>query len=134
MCMQNTQEGCVLREQLQGVKADVGAVKEDVAGVKTEVAGVKADVGALDSRLTQVEHDMGRMRSEAQFGFRSINTALDNLAHDFGERMNNFDKRIVEEKEKWGNTLRTILLWGAKALIIGALVAMGVNVWKSAVN
>lgn len=30
MCMQNTKEGCVLREQLQGVKADVGSVKADV--------------------------------------------------------------------------------------------------------
>ena len=127
MCMQNTEEGCVLKEQLQAVKADVGAVK-------TEVSSVKANVSTLDSRLTQVEHDMGRMRSEAQFGFRSINAALDNLAHDFGARMNNFDKRIVEEKEKWGNTLRTILLWGAKALIVGALVAMGVNVWKSVLN
>ena len=110
MCMKASEEGCVLKEQLDEVKQ-----------VTTE----------FDSRLTKVEDDVKQMRSEAQYGFRAINTALDNLGHDFGARMNNFDKRIIEEKEKWGNTLRTILLWGAKALILGAGLAMGINLWKS---
>ena len=113
MCMKATKEGCVLKEQLQEVK--------------TATAN-------LDSRLTQVEHDVGKIRSEAQDGFRSLNSSINNLAHDFGERMNNLDKRIIVEKEKWGETLRKILTWGAKALILGALVAMGVNIVNSVVK
>ena len=109
MCMKATEEGCVLREQLDDVK--------------------KAQA-AFDTRLTKVEDDVRDMRSESQYGFRAINTALAELGHDFGARMNNFDKRIEEEKEKWGNTLRTILMWGAKALILGALTAMGVNILR----
>ena len=63
-------------------------------------------VDGIESRMSQVEHDVGKMRSESQDGFKAINASLSNLAHDFGSRMNNIDKRLVEEKEKWGNTLR----------------------------
>ena len=114
MCMRATEEGCEL----------VASQDE-----------LKKDVAALDARLTKVEADVGKIRSEAQDGFRqgaeamrAIDTSVANLAHDFGERMNNLDKRIIVEKEKWGETLRKILTWGAKALILGALVAMGVTV------
>jgi len=107
MCMAASKEGCVLREEL---------------------AAVKAATSTLDTRLTKVEQDVANMRSETQYGFRVLNEAVVNLGHDFGARMNNFDKRIIEEKEKWGTTLRTILLWTAKVILIGVLVAMGVNV------
>ena len=113
MCMRATEEGCVL-----------AASQEEL----------KKDVAALDTRLTKVETDVGKIRSEAQDGFRSLNSSINNLAHDFGERMNNLDKRIIVEKEKWGETLRKILTWGAKALILGALVAMGVNIVNSVIK
>lgn len=110
MCMRNSEEGCILANQQKELKAKV------------------AD---MDTRLTNVETDVSKIRAEAQDGFRSLNSSINNLAHDFGDRMNNLDKRIIVEKEKWGETLRKILLWGAKALILGALVAMGVNIVKS---
>jgi len=110
MCVRATEEGCVLREQ-----------QDDLA----------RRVEGIDERLTKVELDVGEMRAEAQSGFKALDRSVANLAHDFGERMNNFDKRIVEEKEKWGDALRKILLWGAKTVIGGAIVAMGVNVAKS---
>ena len=113
MCMRATEEGCVL-----------AASQEEL----------KKDVAALDTRLTKVETDVGKIRSEAQDGFRSLNSSINNLAHDFGDRMNNLDKRIIVEKEKWGETLRKILTWGAKALILGALVAMGVNIVNSVIK
>ena len=120
MCMRATEEGCEL------------AASQDE---------LKKDVAALDARLTKVEADVGKIRSEAQDGFRqgaeamrAIDTSVANLAHDFGERMNNLDKRIIVEKEKWGETLRKILTWGAKALILGALVAMGVNIVNSVIK
>lgn len=120
MCMRNTEEGCALSSQL-AKQAD--------------------KVANIDERLTKVETDVGKIRSEAQDGFRqgaeamrNINTSLSNLAHDFGSRMNNMEARIITEKEKWGEVLRTILKWGAKALIYGALVAMGVNVVSSVIK
>lgn len=114
MCMRNTAEGCILSEQQ---------------------AALKKEVSSLDERMDKLENEFASMRSETQDGFkqgaeamRAIDTSVANLAHDFGERMNNLDKRIIVEKEKWGETLRKILTWGAKALILGALVAMGVTV------
>ena len=113
MCMKNSDEGCILQAQ------------------QAELA---EKVANIDERLTKVEADVGKIRSEAQDGFRSLNSSINNLAHDFGDRMNNLDKRIIVEKEKWGETLRKILTWGAKALILGALVAMGVNIVNSVIK
>ncbi|MBQ4385542.1 MAG: hypothetical protein II823_06440 [Kiritimatiellae bacterium] len=118
MCTKNTEEGCILQKQQEELKGKVSN---------------------LDSRLTKVEHDVGKIRSEAQDGFRqgaeamrAINVSVANLAHDFGERMNNLDKRIIVEKEKWGETLRWVVKLSVKVLLAGALVAMGVTAWKEA--
>ena len=120
MCMKGTTEGCVL-----------AASQEEL----------KKDVAALDSRLTKVETDVGKIRTEAQDGFRqgaeamrAINTSVSNLAHDFGERMNNLDKRIIVEKEKWGETLRWAVKVSIKVLLAGALAAMGITAWKMLVG
>ena len=109
MCMKSTPEGCELREELKETKATVAS---------------------LDTRLTKVEHDVGKMRTESQDGFKAINSSLSNLAHDFGSRMNNIDKRLVEEKEKWGNTLRSIVIWTVRLVLTGCAVAMGVTAYK----
>lgn len=120
MCMKNSEEGCVLQEQ-QKQLAD--------------------KVENIDSRLTKVETDVGKMRSETQDGFRqgaetmrAINASLSNLAHDFGERMNGIDRRLVEEKQKWGETLRKILVWTVKVVLLGALVAMGVFTYTNVMS
>ena len=110
MCMRATEEGCVL-----------AASQEEL----------KKDVAALDTRLTKVETDVGKIRSEAQAGFQSLNSSINNLAHDFGDRMNNLDKRVIAEKEKWGECLRDILKWTARVILSGALVAMGINIVKA---
>ena len=91
-------------------------------------------VNNIEGRMTQVEHDVGKMRTETQDGFKAgaaqmsaINTSVSNLAHDFGERMNGFDKRLVTEKEKWGETFRWVVKVVVKLLIAGCAVAMGVT-------
>ena len=110
MCMRNTEDGCILAAQQNELK----------------------------ERVTVLEHDVAKIRAETQEGFkqgaetmREINTSVANLAHDFGSRMNNIEARIITEKEKWGETLRKILLWSAKVLLAGAAVAMGVTIWNN---
>lgn len=95
-------------------------------------------VDGIESRMTQVEHDVGKMRMETQDGFkqgaeamRQINVSVANLAHDFGDRMNTIDKRLVAEKEKWGETLRWIVKWAARVVLAGACVAMGVTAYTN---
>lgn len=108
---------------------------------KPDFDGLNERVTKIEGRMSQVEHDVGKMRSETQEGFKQgaatmqqINTSVDNLAHDFGERMNGFDKRLVAEKEKWGETLRKILVWTVKVVLLGALVAMGVFTYVNVSN
>ena len=98
--------------------------KPDFESLNTRVEG-------METRLTQVEHDVGKMRSESQDGFRAINASIANLAHDFGNRMNSMDSRLVEEKTKWGETFRTIVKWIAALLVAGCATAMGVSAYKS---
>ncbi len=116
MCMRNSEEGCILQAQQEQLKGKVENI---------------------DERLTKVEVDVGNIRAETQAGFkqgaaamREISKSVSDLAHDFGERMNNLDKRIITEKEKWGEVLRKILVWSAKVLLAGAAVAMGVTALK----
>ena len=106
MCMKATPEGCELRDELKETKTAVAA---------------------LDTRLTKVEHDLGSMRSETQEGIRALTASVANLAHDFGSRMNSMDARLVEEKGKWGDTLRGIVKWTAKVILICVLAAVGLN-------
>lgn len=113
MCMENSEEGCILKAQQEELRKKVVNI---------------------DSRLTQVEHDVGKMRSETQEGFKAgaaqmnaINAAVTNLGHDFGERMNGFDKRLVTEKEKWGDTFRWVVKIVVRLLVAGCAVAMGVT-------
>ena len=110
MCMKSTPEGCELRDELKETKATVAS---------------------LDTRLTKVEHDVGKMRSESQDGFKALTASLSNLAHDFGSRMNSMDARLVEEKVKWGDTLRKMLLWAVRVILVGALAAMGLTAYKT---
>ncbi len=120
MCMENSEEGCILREQ------------------QAELA---KKVANIDKRLTNVEDDMGKMRSETQNGFKAgaqamqqISTSVANLAHDFGQRFNNIEATVVAEKVEWGKTLRKILVWTAKTVLAGALVAMGVFTYINIAN
>ena len=84
-------------------------------------------VDGIESRMSQVEHDVGKMRTESQDGFKTLTASVANLAHDFGSRMNSMDARLVEEKVKWGDTLRGIVKWTAKVILICVLAAVGLN-------
>jgi hypothetical protein len=115
--MRNSKEGCILSEQQETLKKEVASLQE---------------------RMNKLEGSFKDMRVETQNGFKEnaavmqdINVAINNLAHDFGERMTNLDKRMIMEKEKWGDTLRTIVVWSVKVLLLGALAAEGVTMWKN---
>lgn len=110
MCMKASEEGCVLRDELKEVKNATSN---------------------LDTRLTQVEADVRKMRTESQDAFRELNTSLSNLAHDFGQRFGNVETVAVKEKQKWGDTLREVVRWTARAVLLGCLVAMGITAYKT---
>ena len=108
---------------------------------KPDFDGLNERVTKIEGRMSQVEHDVGKMRAETQDGFkqgaesmRQINTSVSNLAHDFGERMTNLDKRIIEEKQKWGDTLRWAVKLAVRVIIAGAALAMGITVWNNFVK
>lgn len=108
---------------------------------KPDFDALNARVTTIEGRMSQVEHDLGMMRSETQAGFRNgaeamreINVSVSNLAHDFGARMNTIDKRLVEEKQKWGETLRSVVVWSVRVLLAGAALAMGITAWRTLVQ
>ena len=113
MCMENHEEGCVLRKQ-----------QEDL----------KKQVDGIETRLSTVESDVCELRAETRYGFRqgaeamrALDTSLTNLAHDFGQRFNDIETTVVAEKVKWGETLRWVVKLSVKVLLAGAAVAMGVT-------
>lgn len=106
MCMRASEEGCVLAAQQNELKERVAALEKDVAEIRAETrSGFKQGAEAM----------------------REINASVANLAHDFGSRMNSMDARLVEEKVKWGDTLRGIVKWTVKVILICVLAAVGLN-------
>ena len=97
---------------------------------KPDFESLNTRVDGIETRLTQVEHDVGKMRSETQEGIRALTASVANLAHDFGSRMNSMDARLVEEKVKWGDTLRWVVKAAAIVILSGCAVAMGVSIYK----
>ena len=98
---------------------------------KPDFDALNKRVDGIENRMSQVEHDVGKMRTESQDGFKTLTASVANLAHDFGSRMNSMDARLVEEKVKWGDTLRKMLLWAVRVILVGALAAMGLTAYKT---
>ena len=48
--------------------------------------------------------------------------------------MNGIDRRLVEEKQKWGDTLRMVVVWSVRVILAGAALAMGITAWRSIVQ
>lgn len=91
-------------------------------------------VDAIDERVTRLEQNMTT-------GFNTVTSAVNQLATDFGSRMNTLDRRIVEEKAKenerkhaervkWGDTLRKWGDWVVSLLCLGCAAAMGLTTYK----
>lgn len=105
--------------------------KTDDDAVENHVSKLNVRVDTVEKRLGQVEHDVSTMRIETKDGFKTVLHSINELAVEFGTRMNTLDQRIVDEKAKWGDTLRSIVLWSVRVLLAGALAAMGVTICKN---
>lgn len=99
--------------------------------MRTEDCELQKRVDSIDARVTNLEDTVGKMRDETREGFTAITTAVNNLGHDFGERMTLIEARVVGEKERWGATLREIVKWTARVVLLGCTVAMGVTAYKA---
>lgn len=98
--------------------------KEESCEVATNLAALAGRVGNLETRMDNIEGSI-------TIGFTQVNTAVQQLATDFGQRMNTLDLRIVEEKAKWGDTLRGILVKAVYVILGLAATAGGMTCYKA---
>lgn len=97
---------------------------------EAESCEVAKNLAALDGRVGSLEGRMDKMEGSLSVGFAQVNSSIQQLATDFGTRMNTLDQRIVEEKAKWGDCFRSWLGWIVKLLILGCGAAMGMTAYK----
>ena len=106
-----------------------------------ESCEVAKSLAALDGRVGSLEVRMDKMEGSLAVGFAQVNSSIQQLATDFGTRMNTLDQRIVEEKAKenerkyaeqvkWGEVKRNIATWAARLILLGCASAMGLTAWK----
>lgn len=92
-------------------------------------------VDAIDQRVTRLETRMAD-------GFQTVTAAVNQLASDFGQRMNLIEKKVVDEKAKeaerrhgerakWNDCLRGILTKAAYVLLGLAATAGGMTCYKA---
>jgi len=87
----------------------------------------KAHYDDLEERVTELEEAVGHLREETRSGFNGINANIETLS----QMIANMDKRIIDEKVKWGETLRGIVKWTVRALLATVTYAAGVNLTQS---
>ena len=69
-----------------------------------EACEVAKNLAALDGRVTKVEERMNKMEASLNDGFKSLSFSISNLGHDFGNRVNLIEKKVVDEKQEWGKS------------------------------
>ena len=95
-----------------------------------EACEVARNLESPGVRVTNVETRMDKMEESLNDGFKSLSISIGNLGHDVGSRVNLIEKKVVDEKQEWGKSLRKWLDWIVKLLIVGCGMAMGVTTWK----
>ena len=60
---------------------------------------------ALEHRVDELEKRVNTMHDEMRGGFNAVNANIENLS----QQITNMDKRIIEEKQKWGEGWKKIL-------------------------
>lgn len=90
----------------------------------------KAHYSELEERVTNLESEVGELRNETRGGFSSVNANIETLS----QQITNMDKRIIEEKVKWGEVTRSITKWTVRTLLAIVIYAAGVNLTRSLVT
>lgn len=88
---------------------------------------LKSRVEDVEKRLNKLEASVGDVHTEVKTGLASVNGNINMLS----AMMVNMDKRMVESREKWGDTLRMIVKWTVRVLLAVVAGAAGVNITKS---
>jgi len=65
----------------------------------------------VERRCSSLESNINSLRGEMRTGIGGLTKAVNDLGHDFGERMNSMDARLIEEKAKWGACFRKWITW-----------------------
>ena len=81
----------------------------------------------LEERVTALEGEVNELRNETRTGFSSVNANIETLS----QQITNMDKRIIEEKVKWGEVLRKIVLRATYVILAGCAAAMGVTLYAN---
>ena len=72
-------------------------------------------VDAIDNRVSRIEQDMAIRFDAVTSAVNSPNTAVNQLAADFGSQMNEMRTKLIDEKVAWGQWARTnlgkVILW-----------------------
>lgn len=82
---------------------------------------------ALKRRVNDLEVRLNTVHDEMRGGFNAINSNIETLS----QQITNMDKRIIEEKVKWGDVTRSIVKWTVRSILSIVVYAAGINLTES---
>lgn len=88
---------------------------------------LKGSIDSHEKRLTKLESDVADMRKETREGLRALNANMNTVS----SQMTNMDKRLVEEKVKWGEVFRSVVKWTVRTGLAIIAYAAGLNLTKN---
>ena len=86
----------------------------------------RAHYDELESRVTALESEVNELRGETRTGFNSVNSNIETLS----QQITNMDKRIIEEKVKWGEVTRSMVKWTVRVILAVVAYAAGINITR----
>lgn len=85
---------------------------------------------AVEGRVGSLEASFDKLRNESHTGFNMTNSNIETLS----QQITNMDKRIIEEKVKWGDVFRNIVKWTVRTGLAIVAYAAGVNLTKTIIG
>lgn len=76
-------------------------------------------IARLEGRVDALEEGFEKLRGETRDGFSRLDEKFDKTIAP-----------VVQEKVKWGDTLRDVATWTARTILLGCLAAMGMQAYK----
>lgn len=104
---------------------------------KAKFQEMDSELDALTQRVATLEDRVADLHKETLDGFATTTSAFAAVnanIETLSQQITNMDRRIIEEKVKWGDVTRSIVKWTVRTILIIVAYAAGVNLTKTIIG
>ena len=97
-----------LRQDMSGVKQEIGGIKQDIVGLKQEVSGIKQDISGLKQEVSGVKQDISGLKQEVS-GLKQDMAAMNKRMDGLEKNQHDLQATVARIEVDHGNKLTALL-------------------------